>query len=345
MTRHGKPSIVREVKNCLRLINRIGHSKREARHQGQRGIHSQKQWEHTLSASQNFVKWCRQEKGVQSLSELSTEHYIAYLNHLEKENRSVGHRRNVETAIRLLNEGIQLYFKQIKKDPPQFVPEKRMTDWRELKKPRNRSYSFEEYEAILKHASTEAGKAIKLMWNLGLRIKEAANIRGHHFSESEGKMMVLIQSGEASGITKGGRFRITPVPDHFKEDLKEILANRKAEETVVAVKYETIRHAVYQACKKAEIEQDGRGCHGFRHAYVRNRLVEELKKAGIFEEAQEMLNRIFENRDQDKLSDYGIFSNEKKNLYYRIKMIMNQIHQEIGHGDDRWDLAEVYMRD
>ncbi|MFJ7982284.1 hypothetical protein ACIQ1D_18660 [Lysinibacillus xylanilyticus] len=104
MARRGRTSIVREVKESLTAIDKIGQSKRDARKTGTSGIHSKKQMANTMSDAQNFVKWCRSEHGVKSISELNTGHYMSYLAYLSEKGVSVsqGHRVNVETSLRLL---------------------------------------------------------------------------------------------------------------------------------------------------------------------------------------------------------------------------------------------------
>lgn len=344
MRRRGKASIVHEVKLSLKEINYIGNSKKAYREKSLKGIHSYKQWQHTLSASQNFVKWVREEFEIKYIKDLRLLHYEAYISYLEKKNRSTGHRRNVETALRLLQEGVVLYLKKKGIESNRFVSEKRLTNWRELEKPINRSYSEDEYLQIINHLSQESKKAVKLMWSLGIRLKECANIRVEHFQQnpSSRKWMLIIEDGE--GITKGGRYRKTPVSMEFGQELEGMLKNKDMEDKIVEIKYATIRHAVYTACLKAGISQNRRGCHGFRHSYVRNRMKFELEKASIEKEAYTVLEKIFNNRELNRPTDYGIHGERKLYIYEKVKEIMNKIHEEIGHGHNRWDLAEIYMK-
>lgn len=108
MTRRGRTSIVREVKESLQAIDKIGQSKRDARRIGNSGIHSLKQKTNTMSDCQNFVKWCRSEHEVKSISDLRQVHYRAYLVYLEEKGVTRGHMRNVETSLRLLEKGFQV---------------------------------------------------------------------------------------------------------------------------------------------------------------------------------------------------------------------------------------------
>ena len=92
--------------------------------------------------------------------------------------------------------------------------------------------------------------------------------------------------------------------------------------------------------KKAGIAQNGRGTHGFRHAYARERM-DRLASA----EHRQMLNRILDNRQMGRKSDYGMVSEQDKALYFETKGIMDQIHGELGHGKDRFELAMRYLRE
>lgn len=337
----GKKSIVFDVKMCLKEIDRIGESKREARNRGESGmIHSLKQKEHTMSASQNFVKWVRSQYGIKRLYEVTEQHYVAYLGYLEMKGTTSGHRRNVETALRHLQNGLNARLNRFGREEVYFVPDKRVTKY-ERPFVKNRAYSDEEYHELLLNLSESVRDAVMLMRVLGLRVKEAANIRVEHFKFNNGWVLHI---DKGSGVTKGGRFRSLTVPIHFYKDLERMIEGKNLNETLVEVKVDTIRKAVNRGLKKAGINQEGRGCHGFRHAYARERLIHLMKEKKI-EGAMEMLQRILENRENGKLADYGVFTPKDKALFFAVREVVNQVHSDIGHGEDRWDLAMVYMKD
>ena len=89
---------VREVKESIEAIGKIGISKRAAREDGNSGIHLKKQKENTMSDCQNFVKWARSEHGVKSIADLNEDR--GYIVHLSEKGISEGHRINVETSLR-----------------------------------------------------------------------------------------------------------------------------------------------------------------------------------------------------------------------------------------------------
>lgn len=336
----GKASIVHQVKSAIKELDKIGQAKRPLKKEGKQGIHTTKTKQDTLSAAQNFVKWTRNEFGVNNLYELKEDHYRDYMGFLEREGRSVGHRQNVETALRHLQKGMNARSEKFGKEKHIFVTEKRITNWREKAKPTDRSYSREEYQRILEKLPSNSRDAVMLCQEMGLRVREAVRVEVQHFDLKKGKL--VIENG--SGITKGGRFREVPIPTHFRSEVERMIQGKARNEHLVPVKRDTVRRAVNKACKEANIKQLRRGTHGFRHAYSRERLDQLFKERGIQEQAPKMLERIMSNRDQGRQADYGILSAKDKALFQEVKQVIDKVHSELGHGKDRWDLAAVYMR-
>lgn len=340
--RRGTGSIVHDVKVCLNEIDMIGKSKRDARQAGIQGIHSLKQKEHTMSACQNFVKWTRDQFGVRKVHELSQEHYKAYIDYMEREGLSVGHRQNVETAIRHLQNGLNARSERFGKDVILFTPEKRLTTPDVSEGLSNRSYTNAEVKALLRNVPATTGDAVKLMRGLGFRVREAAHIRAEHFIQTDKGWRVQIDKG--AGITKGGRFRHFDVPKSFEKELERMLQGKDPMDRLVRIQVDTIRESVSNGLKKAGIEQNRRGCHGFRHAYARERVDRIFKERGLENSGHQMMERILSNREIGRQADYGILKNEDKQLYETVRGVINQVHSEIGHGANRWDLAMRYMR-
>ncbi|WP_107951561.1 hypothetical protein [Lysinibacillus parviboronicapiens] len=104
------------------------------------------------------------------------------------------------------------------------------------------------------------------------------------------------------------------------------------------VSYSTVREGVNVACKRAGVTQAGRECHGFRHAYARERMHQLMPS-----EQKQIMNRVLENRKIGRAADYGILSEHDKQLYAAAREAMDQIHSELGHGKNRWALAMRYM--
>lgn len=345
MSRKTRSSIVFQISQAITEINQIGISKKEARRKGEEGIHSIKQIKETLSAAQNFGKWIRDEYGVRSIYNLTEEHYRSYLIHLIELKRSAGHRQNVETALRHLQKGMAIRSDRLGLEQTIFAPTARLTDWRQLKKAEDRSYTQEEFEMILSHVSDNVRDAILLQRYIGLRVRESCNVCVKHFIlDEEGNYSLRIKNEEAKGITKGGRYRNASVPLFFQTELKRMLVNKVDDDPLIDVKVSTVRKGVNRACQKAGINQRGRGTHGFRHLFCRDRLMLMLEENQILKQGIAMLERIMANRDKGRKADYGILSNTDKKIYSQLKGAIDSIHEEIGHGEDRWDLAERYLR-
>ena len=345
MARRGRTSIVREVKESIDTIDKIGVSKRTARKDGNSGIHSKKQKENTMSDCQNFVKWARLEHGVKSIAELNEGHYKRYIAFLSKKGVSEGHRMNVETSLRILEKGFlkrSERFERVSKTFEGFCPVKRIETRTRGLDVRNRAYTPEEMRSIRDNVSPEVAKAIDLMRELGLRVREATNIRVEHFiyQKETNSWKLEIKKGDGAGITKGGRKREITVPQQFEKRLEQLLKGKGEKERVVNVSYSTIRDGINVACKKAGINQAGRGAHGFRHAYARNRMNQLMTG-----EQKGMMQRIIDNCKVGRKADYSILSESDKLLYNATKEVMDQIHGELGHGKNRWELAMRYMGD
>lgn len=341
MARRGRTSIVREVKESLTAIDKIGQSKREAKKAGASGIHSKKQMANTLSDAQNFVKWCRSEHSVKSIGDLDEGHYTSYLAHLSEKGVSQGHRVNVETSLLLLEKGFKERSKRFLDNPLtliRFCPESR------LEKPvmgsdvKNRSYTEKEVQLIRENCSIEVKKAVDLMRGLGLRVKEAVNVRVEHFVPNDKCTGWRLSIEKGGGITKGGRFRQVDVPQHLEQRLVSWMANKSPKECLVNVSQSTVRDGVNVACKRGGVTQASRGCHGFRHTYARERMDQLMNS-----EEKQMMQRVLENRKMGRTADYGILSKHDKQLYAIAKEAMDKIHSELGHGKNRWALAMRYM--
>lgn len=329
--RSGKKTIVFQVKVALDSIDYIGQSKRAFRSQGIKGIHSYKQKKNAFSDCQNFVKWVRQTYQITDLQQLSPEHYLAYFAFMKEKGCGEGHMSNVETSLRLLQVAMKNQWNVT------FCPVKRLFSGQSKLQIRNRSYTDKEIELIEENCSEEVRKAVQLMSNLGLRLKEVVNLRGKHFTKKDDEYYLEITEG--AGVTKGGRFRQIKVQPQFEKTLQSYLFWCSDYEYLIAVTANTVSSGVRRACLKVGIHQDGRGCHGFRHSYARRRF-QELTTA----KQKEMMTRILENRLQNRKADYGILSTEQKQLYQETVAVMNQVHSELGHGENRWALALVYLQ-
>lgn len=90
--------------------------------------------------------------------------------------------------------------------------------------------------------SPEVQKAVDLMRGLGLRIKEALNVRVEHFVKEADGWKLRIEKG--TGITKGGSFRYAPVPASFNGRLELLIQGKGQHERLVSVSLDTVRKRI-----------------------------------------------------------------------------------------------------
>ncbi|WP_054943774.1 tyrosine-type recombinase/integrase [Paenibacillus ihuae] len=192
-------------------------------------------------------------------------------------------------------------------------------------------------------------QAIELSLNLGLRIKETCNIRVEHIVvNKEGRMKVLIPDRvdksvrsindvrSGAGTTKGGRFREISIPQSYEKQLSELLKEKSPKDRIITLKEGTLRSALKRACEKGGVQS--KGWHGFRHTYARRKLEELLglnRKEGL-----EIIKQMLKNQKQHRSIDQGV--KDHPLFEFTIKKI-NEVHSELGHGENRWGLMAVYL--
>ncbi|WP_050179597.1 tyrosine-type recombinase/integrase [Domibacillus robiginosus] len=344
-----RQTLVKDVSDALREIDRIGKPKRSVGANGKvkkdtGKVHSKTQKRHDKSACMNFAKWVKVQHGVKRLNHVKEEHVRAYLDFKKAEGVTIKHLQNIETSLRHLQNGSRAFFKRFDRDIEVFAPKKRIVSSQGRETPQNRSYSSEEMLAIKQGVSQNVRNAVELMRGLGLRSSEALAVRKDHFQQDQnGNWRLVIGHGE--GITKGGRPREIPVRVLFVPTLEKLLEGKKEKEQLVKLNDRTVRKGISTALKKAGIEQNRRGCHGFRHAYARERVHELIQNKGLNEKGHQMLKRCLMNYDLGRKSNYGIYSRADCHLYSEVKNVIDMVHSELGHGKGRMDLAAVYMKD
>lgn len=319
-------SIINQVNMCIREIDMIGKSKRAAKKNGVKGIHSYKTKNEVLKIAKQFANWARSERGVKNLHDLTEADYQAFLE--SKAHTTLDYRRSIETHLRLLQEGLNRRAERYGKEAIRFVPEKRLiAPRRRLEAVSNRSYSEREVKAIKERVSPSTARAVALMRNLGLRVSESVQLRVEHV---QGDFIRI----EGDTITKGGRDREIPIPASFQQELEQMCLGKTEGERLVPLMAGTVMDDVKEACRELNIKS--RGTHGFRHSYARERVQQEMTT-----EQKAMFERCLDRYAEGKKADYGVYDKE---LYDATKAIMDKIHGELGHGKNRFDLAVRYMR-
>lgn len=319
-------SIINQVNQSVREIDRIGVSKKQLRSENIKAIHSHKTKNEVLKISKQFANFVRDEHGIRNLHEIKEEHYVSFLD--SKSDTTLDYRRGIETHLRLLQEGLNKRAERFEKPVTHFCTEQRLIVARgRLEGVSDRSYRKDEIDAIKDNVSVSVAGSVSLMHNLGLRVSESVQLRVEHVKDG----YIRIENDE---ITKGGRDRVIPVPESYQRELENLIEGREANEQIVQASAGTVMNAVTKACKQLEI--DSRGTHGFRHSYARER-IDKLMSS----EERRLFTSCIENYAADKDFDYAVRDRE---LYSTMKLKMDQVHSELGHGKDRFDLAVRYMR-
>lgn len=154
---------------------------------------------------------------------------------------------------------------------------------------------------------------------------------------------IIFTEVNAKGVTKGGRPRTVPVPSELFIIVKGLIEAKLEKEAILGLKNEsTLRDGLSRACKISGVQSQG--FHGFRHTYARNRLDVLLKEEVMKLRGKTMLERIFNNISSNRKADYGILSKVDKETFLILKKCIDNVHKDLGHGKDRWDLAKIYMK-
>lgn len=315
-------SITYQVEQCVREVDMIGRSKRDARREGKKGIHSHKTKKEVLKIGKQFARWVRERYGVKNLHEINEQHYVDFL--ASKSHTTLDYRRSIETHLRLVQEGLQKRSDRFEKERTVFIPEKRLIESRgRLEGVSDRSYSEQEIQAIKQRVTLSTARSIALMRNLGLRVSESVSVR----VKDVGEHSVYIKG-------KGGRERYVSIPNHFRSELNALLGSKGANEKLVNVVERVVQNDLNKVCKELNIRS--RGTHGFRHTYARDRMGQLMTA-----EERTLFSSCMDRYAEGKSFDYGVHNRE---LYNSMKTKMDLVHAELGHGKNRFDLAVRYMR-
>lgn len=319
-------SIVYQVDTCITQVDKIGTSKREARKQGIKNtIHGKKDKNEVRKISRQFVKWARFNHDVKNMHDLTEEHYRDFLK--EKSHLSLGYQRSIETNLRSLQEGLKRYSERHDIKYNDFIPEKRLiAPANRLEGVSDRSVSLKDINAIKANVSENVRNSIELMHNMGFRVSGSVSIKVENINFDKGIVSV---------IEKGGRYREVSIPQGFEKTLAGMIEGKESHERLVPIKPGTVSDAVKKASEKLNVK-NYTGTHAFRHTYARNRVNELMTKNEM-----DLFQRCLSQYATGKDFNYGVHDRE---LYNSMKSKMDQVHKEIGHGNNRFDLALRYMR-
>ena len=346
------PSIIGEVEWALKQLNGIGLSKREnfKTHKAKNGavyrasgmIHNYDYYAKVQSEAIRFAKWAKKEHGIKSIYNLEQKHHTQYIEKKQADGVSPGQLANIESYLLKLQRGMERVSESRSRAPVVFMKGRAVEN---RKRPSSRAYKASEVKKIAENMSEKVRLAQGLSVHLGLRAREAANIRKEHvLLHNNSKVSVAIPREEAKGITKGGRERYIyekQVPESFYMQLEKAYKHKEPGEKIVGVKTATLRKGLQRACKASGVASQG--WHGFRHSFSRNRIDDLFEATGLAADCRDILKQIRNNRQAGKPIDTGFSEEEEKEIFKMVKNCINQIHNELGHGNDRWNLADVYI--
>lgn len=318
-------SIINQVNMCVREIDGIGKSKKEARKNGEKKIHSYKTKREVLKISKQFANWARSEHGVKNLHDLTPQHYKAFLD--SKSHTSLDYQRGIETHLRLLQEGLNKRSERFGKEKVQFTTEKRLIGPRNrLEGVSDRSMKLEEINTIKANVSSNVRNSVELMHRVGLRVSGSVSLKVRDV-DFERNMIAVTE--------KGGKYRELAIPRGFEKKLAEMVKDKSPTDRIVPITAKTVQNEVKRVAKEQNIKSYT-GTHAFRHTYARDRVNELMTK-----QERNLFDKCLSRYAENKNFDYGVHDRQ---LYNSMKSKMDQIHAELGHGKNRFDLAVRYMR-
>lgn len=337
--KRGGNRLVYQTEQALKAINRIGHSKKDARERGEKWIHSVSQMEKSLSVTQNFTKWAK-EKGLKDLYQLKRSHYREYVDHMRSKGVSNGHLINIETNLRMLQRGMEQVSIEKGHSPRLWIPKTRLVAVSEREKPVDRSLSVEDSQKASEKLSKNAKEAQLLQESFGLRLRELSQSTTHYIVDHGGKLYWEASNvpgalNPAKGVTKAGRPRSAPCEPSKEGEVRKLLVDRKEGEYLTKIRYNSIRSAY----NRAGIS----GSHSFRHTYARNMMRREVESRSIsLDAARQTLEKYID------IKDYGNNSKKLEHLkatkdFQQLQECMDKVHGYLGHGEGRMDLARVYI--
>jgi len=321
-------SIINDVHQAVRFADKIGQSKKGFREQGKFNfIHSKSQKSKATRIGKEFANFCRENYGVRKLHNANEQHYRHFL--ATKHETSLGHQRNIETALQQIQKGLQERAEKYNKEFKPFMTERLIPTAKRGESVSDRSYTPEVINSIKNGGVTDNTKvAIELMSNLGMRVSEATSVKVENIN---------FERSVVSVIGKGGLYREIPLENDFKQYLGHLTENMDKHERLVKTDAKTVSDNCKVIADKQDIK-NWTGTHGFRHSYARNEVDRLMSR-----EEKQMFERCIENYAGGKNFDYGI-KNHENELYNSMKSKMDAVHGNLGHGKNRFDLALRYMK-
>jgi len=320
-------SVLYQVDTCITQIDKIGFSKKEFRENNIKAIHSYKTKDEVRKISRQFVNFTRDKFDIKNLHELKQEHYEIFLE--SKNNTSLGYQRTIETHLNLLQEGLNKYSERNGIETNTFCPGERIIKSATRgENVSNRALDIKKIENIKAESSLNTSNAVELMHGFGLRVEEATTVRVTDIDFQAKSIDIL--------FGKGGRPRTIYFENKHIEKLEEMTKGKDLNDCLVPVSKTAVSNEIKKTANQLGYK-NYTGTHSFRHSYARERLDVLMTR-----EEKDLFEKQIKHYKDKKPFDYAI-QKDKQELYNSMKSKIDQIHHELGHGNNRFDLALRYM--
>lgn len=270
----GRPSVTYQVTEMLKKVFTPGVSRHELKSRGldsERITGIQTMQDYVKSCSL-FARWCKENHGVRDIRRITPAMAEQYVSGLHDRELSGGYIGKVKSALCKLDAVMKARGYHPHNAPPLLSPG---GGWHSDRRP-ERAYTPDQAERIIDHLRGHArdkqtASVVQLQWVAGLRVSEAAMIRGQDINPRTCTV-------HAVRATKGGRARVVSIdPKHrpFLEKLDERASAHRDGHVFQgrgsrgASLIRRTQEAVSYACGRLEIT--GYGTHGFRRGWAQER--------------------------------------------------------------------------
>jgi len=270
----GQPSVTHQVAETLKGIFTPGISRHALKKRGLDGarITGIQTMQDYVKAGSLFARWCKSHYGVRDIRRITPEMAEQYIAVLHDRELSGGYIGKVKSALCKLDIAMKAREYRPHNAPPLLSPG---GGWHSDRRP-ERAYTPDQAERIVGYLRAHArdgqvADVVQLQWVAGLRVSEAAMIRGQDIDPRTCTV-------HAVRATKGGRPRVINVDSQhrpFLEKLKEqaqahldghVFQGRGSRGASLVRR---TQEAVSYACERLEIT--GYGTHGFRRSWAQER--------------------------------------------------------------------------
>lgn len=344
--KYGNDNAKYTAKQLIRQSSKIGISRKEMKSKNVNhfGIHSKATYKKTMGEVGRFCTFVQQEYGINRLNQFKSEHAAAYLEYKEKQGLTKGSLRNVETALIHLSKAMERN-QNFGELPSLMTGERKyqsMAAHHEIER-KQRSYSMDQVITIIQkleekgHFEESAGVTLSLI--AGLRAEEVCTIEKRHFIKQGDAYQIVIKRDDLSHVTKGNRYREVSLNPKYTNIVEMLLQGKQENDRLISLDSLSLSSTISYIKHQFGIATNILAMHGVRHLFARMRFREEVNESL---EHLSIMERILDNLFEGQRADAGFVEGEKI-LYEETKAAMDRVHDALGHGQNRFDLAMRYL--